>query len=156
MLEGHVKIHKLVEDERVKTYEFKNMILRRAKNPSFGSTTAIGGSSSNRLYIEVLTYNVAISDSDYRDIYYLSYGEDLPPGYRIAYTTSRNGWVNEYDGYGNHIIVTTSTIAGPYDLHAIALRWKHSSCIALLRLSSPINFSEIDSYVIQYRVTMRW
>jgi len=154
MLKGGAKIIKYTNGVYVTTYEFSNTVLRDAKNDWLG---AGGDSNSHKsdLYLQLLRYTNPISEEDYRNAYY---NASLPSGY---YCTDIS-WVKQFDNEGHHFIATSQSFLGPHDLYGIALRFYRKDYstyyhnVALLRLPSAISFTEADSYVIQYKITMRW
>jgi len=145
MFEGQVLIKKYLNGVLDKEYVFNNTVVRRAKNASFGK-------GYYAYDPQFLVYEQPISDEDLRDAYYN--GVVPPNGINIG----RYSREVHDDIDGRSIIATTGSITGPQIINGIAVLWgsTYSRLIAVLRLSQAVEFTETDSYVIQYKLTMRW
>ena len=168
MFEGNVCIKRVKNNSIIKEYHFKNTILRRAKNPLFGRS-----SYTEDFTIRFYIYDSPISDEDYRNSYYSTYKYTVPGDYYFLGELPPNGTsIGEFpimivdDSEGRHIISTTNTILGPQIIWGVGLEWYFKSpdypyplyrrSLAVLRLQSSVVFESDDSYVIQYKLSMRW
>ena len=152
MLEGKVKFYKVVNGKMVEVFCQNNMILRPAKNINLRSHAEPRWSA----HLDLLIYEFEIDDIAFKDAYYTG---DLPAGASLIYNLGWRNWIITSDAEGSHFSVTSDTLLGPYNIYALAFQINkepNTYPISLIRFVEPLIFTESDSFVVNYQITMRW